>query len=203
MPPTVFISYSHADKDWKDKLVEQLGVLEGLLDLWDDSRIRPGVDWLPEIEEAMAGAQGAVLMISAAPLNSTSIKQQEIPALMKRRQEKGLLVIPVIVRACQWEKKDWLKSIQARPLNGKPLAAMRKWQADAELSELAEAIFAAADAKRASPATKKPDPAPLAEPHKPRSWDDIQEAVQAGLFPPVLGPGCYQRPELQRLGKGL
>ena len=33
--PTVFISYSHKDEDWKNRLVTHLGVLrhQGLLDL--------------------------------------------------------------------------------------------------------------------------------------------------------------------------
>ncbi len=34
--PEVFISYSHTDEDWKDRLVTHLGVLEqeGLLEIW-------------------------------------------------------------------------------------------------------------------------------------------------------------------------
>ena len=35
--PTVFISYSHKDEDWKDRLVTHLGVLaqQGVLEVWD------------------------------------------------------------------------------------------------------------------------------------------------------------------------
>ena len=42
--PSVFISYSRKDEEWKDRLVTHLGVLEqeGLLDLWDDRRIELG-----------------------------------------------------------------------------------------------------------------------------------------------------------------
>ncbi len=45
--PTVFISYSHKDEAWKDRLVAHLGVLaqEGLLDTWDDRCIGGGEDW--------------------------------------------------------------------------------------------------------------------------------------------------------------
>jgi hypothetical protein len=44
--PSVFISYSHKDEAWKDRLVTHLGVLqrEGLLDTWDDRRIGAGDD---------------------------------------------------------------------------------------------------------------------------------------------------------------
>ena len=42
--PSVFISYSHKDETWKDRLVTHLGVLqrEGLLDTWDDRQIGAG-----------------------------------------------------------------------------------------------------------------------------------------------------------------
>ncbi len=51
--PMIFISYSHKDEKWKDRLVAQLGVLqhEGLLDIWDDRRIGAGEDWLQQIRK--------------------------------------------------------------------------------------------------------------------------------------------------------
>ena len=53
--PTIFISYSRVDEEWKDRLVKQLRVLqlEGAFDVWDDRRIQTGDDWYPEIEAAM------------------------------------------------------------------------------------------------------------------------------------------------------
>ena len=65
--PTVFISYSHKDEKWKDRLVAHLGVLQeqGLLEVWEDRQIAAGDDWLPEIEKAINKAQIAILMVSA------------------------------------------------------------------------------------------------------------------------------------------
>ena len=56
----VFISYSHADKEWLDRLKRHLKPLvrEGNLDCWDDTRIRPGDDWKKEIQDALDAAQG-------------------------------------------------------------------------------------------------------------------------------------------------
>ncbi|MCZ7361108.1 MAG: toll/interleukin-1 receptor domain-containing protein, partial [Candidatus Methanoperedens sp.] len=81
--PSVFISYSHKDEIWKDRLVTHLGVLEqeGLLDLWDDRRIGAGEDWEREIQKAMAKASVAVLLISADYLNSKFILGEEVPTL--------------------------------------------------------------------------------------------------------------------------
>ena len=50
----IFISYSHLDEEWKNRLVKYLGVLEleGVCRIWDDSCIPPGTDWKEEIEMA-------------------------------------------------------------------------------------------------------------------------------------------------------
>lgn len=52
---TVFVSYSHKDERWKDRLVAQLGVLQkqGILELWDDRRIGAGQDWYQQIQQSM------------------------------------------------------------------------------------------------------------------------------------------------------
>jgi hypothetical protein len=86
MTTTVFISYSHKDEEWKDRLVTQLGVLEqeGILDLWDDRRIEAGEDWKPEIEQAINRASVAILMISANFLTSKFILSEEVPVLLTR-----------------------------------------------------------------------------------------------------------------------
>jgi TIR domain-containing protein len=55
--PTVFISYSHVDETWKDRVVKHLRVLEpaGVLEVWHDRHIAGGDDWLAEIQGAMVG----------------------------------------------------------------------------------------------------------------------------------------------------
>ena len=115
LPPTVFISYSHPDEVWKNRLVSHLGVLqrEGLLDIWEDRRIGASADWEAEIAAALARAKAAVLLISANFLNSNFILTKEAPLLLQRRMEEGLPVIPVIVRSCAWEKVSWLSPINA------------------------------------------------------------------------------------------
>lgn len=107
MSPRIFISYSHQDEAWKDRLVRQLGVLEleGELSLWHDRKSAAGDDWLAEIKKAIASADAAVLLISADFLTSEFIHDEELPALLKRRDEDGLRVIPLIVRPCPWQPR--------------------------------------------------------------------------------------------------
>jgi len=133
----VFISYCHKDEAWKDRVVSQLGVLAGEgLDTWDDRRIGAGDDWLPEIEQAIAACDVALLLVSAHFLTSKFILSQEIPALLQRREKQGIRVIPVILSPCQWTRISWLKSIQARPKDGEALSGMSDHDAESALSTL-------------------------------------------------------------------
>ncbi len=139
--PSLFISYSHKDELWKDRLAKQLGVLEreGLLDVWDDRRIRAGVEWLKEIEAAIDRASVAVFLVSADFLTSEFILGKEVPRFLEGRAKDKLRVFPVIVRPCMWRKVAWLSRLQARPLDGTPLDSFgEKWEG--ELVKIAEEI---------------------------------------------------------------
>jgi hypothetical protein len=136
--PKVFISYSHRNEDWKKRLVKQLRVLAGCgLEVWNDRDIAAGDDWLPAIEGVLGQCDCALLLISADFLTSAFILRQEVPALLERRRQQGVRVIPVIVEPCPWDRIPWLEPIQARPTDGKPLALMEKPQAEAALAALA------------------------------------------------------------------
>ena len=140
---TVFISYSHKDEAWKDRLMTHLGVLQsqGLVQLWDDRRIGAGEDWYAAIQEAMSRASVAVLLISADFLTSKFILGEEVPRLLARRDEEGVRVVPLIVRPCVWQAVPWLKRLQARPKDGKPLSAGNENQVDADLAALAAELY--------------------------------------------------------------
>lgn len=77
--PTVFISYSHKDKDLLGPLVAQLQALEqaGLLDVWVDTRINAGEKWYPDIEAAMQRAAVAVCLVSEHFLASDFCAKEE------------------------------------------------------------------------------------------------------------------------------
>ena len=140
--PSIFISYSHKDEEWKDRVVMHLRVLEMeiMLDVWDDRRIEAGDDWFPEIEKAINAANIAVLLISANFLTSKFIRDEEVSRLLTRREKEGVRVIPVIVKPCAWTQVKWLSPIQARPKDGRALSAGNENQIDTDLAALAEEI---------------------------------------------------------------
>jgi hypothetical protein len=142
--PVIFISYSHRDEAEKELLLTQLGVLRGAsgIDLWSDDRIGAGSNWQQEIRAAIDRAKVAVLLVSANFLNSEFIMGTEVPALLKRRQSEGLIIFPVIAKACAWKRVRWLAEIQVRPKNGHPVWGQGGGHADEELALIAEEIGA-------------------------------------------------------------
>jgi tetratricopeptide (TPR) repeat protein len=142
--PTIFISYSHKDEAWKDRLVTHLRGLghQGSLDAWDDRRIEGGQDWHQEIQDAMSAASVALLLVSADFLASKFIQDEEVPRLLERRESEGVRVIPVILKPCAWQTIDWLKRLQARPKDRRPLSQGDENQIETDLAAIAAEIDA-------------------------------------------------------------
>lgn len=131
-PDSVFISYSHRDRRWLDRLMVHLKPLEraGMIVPWEDTRIRAGERWRDEIETSMAAARVAVLLVSAEFLASDFIAKNELPPLLESARAKGLIVIPVIVSPCRYEQTPALASLQSINPPSKALSRLRK--ADSE-----------------------------------------------------------------------
>lgn len=141
--PTIFISYSHKDEGWKDKLLSQLGVFvkQDLLNVWEDRQIGAGEDWYEKIQEAMNSATVAVLLISQHFLTSDFILREEATRLLRRRDEKGLVIFPVLIRACNWQVVDWLSRMQVRPKDARPVASYKGNQRDEMLAKIALEVY--------------------------------------------------------------
>ncbi|MCP5103547.1 MAG: toll/interleukin-1 receptor domain-containing protein [bacterium] len=92
MMGTVFISYSHKDEAWKERVVKHLDVLkmQGNIDAWDDRRIKAGEKWFQEIEKTLKEADAAVLLISPDFLTSAFILNQEVPWMTP-----GRITVPI------------------------------------------------------------------------------------------------------------
>ena len=99
----VFISYSHADRGWVERIRQVMAPLlmqQGkALQLWDDSQIEPGDRWLEEIEAALANARVALLLVSAEFLASEFVMGREVPALLRAAEAEGVRVLWVPLSA--------------------------------------------------------------------------------------------------------
>jgi hypothetical protein len=193
--PTVFISYSHKDELEKDKLVSHLGVLQsaGLISLWSDQEIGAGADWEQTLNQAMSQAKVAILLISANYLTSDFILGKEIPALLHRHQQEGLIIFSIIATACAWRMVDWLAQTQIRPKSGKPVWSDGGSHVNEDLSAIAEEI--GETLSRTLAGTLPPTP-PVNEPPlqtlDERDWESLLYRIKTGKCTPFLGPEVSQ-----------
>jgi hypothetical protein len=109
-------------------------------EVWEDGLIGAGEDWETHIQQAMAKAKVAIFLISPDALNSEFIRAKEIPELLRRREQEGLKVLPVIARPCAWKLIEWIRKAQVRPLDGNPLSRDGGKYMDEDLAALAEEI---------------------------------------------------------------
>jgi hypothetical protein len=111
----VFINYSHHDKVWLERLRVHLAPLErqGIVDRWDDTRIRTSQRWRDEIRKAIDSAKVAVLLVSADFLASEFIADKELPPLLEAAKNDGTYIMPVILRTCRFTATPALSVFQA------------------------------------------------------------------------------------------
>ncbi|MEM6672302.1 MAG: TIR domain-containing protein [Planctomycetota bacterium] len=103
---TVFVSYSHTDKEtewYRDVLqyLRQLNVGDEI-EIWDDTAIRAGDDWLEEIESRLRLSMAAVFLISPTFITSDFIARKEVPRVLERLERDGLIVHALIAKPTDW-----------------------------------------------------------------------------------------------------
>lgn len=105
----IFISYSRQDeklfqefcmhlKPWQDR---------GIVTVWTDQRLQASQDWHSEIQQAIASAAVAVLLISPAFMASAYIRQYEIPPLLQAAETGELCLAPLYLRPSQVTDEDY------------------------------------------------------------------------------------------------
>jgi hypothetical protein len=121
----VFISYSHKDARWLDKLKLFLRPLEDkeLIRVWDDTEIRPGSDWLGEIRNALSSARVAVFLVTQSFLDSPFIREKELPALLEQANNRGCLIFWIAVSSSTFADSP-LAKIQGANAPSEPLDLM-------------------------------------------------------------------------------
>ncbi|HEX2209557.1 MAG TPA: toll/interleukin-1 receptor domain-containing protein [Longimicrobium sp.] len=137
----VFVSYSHADAEWLERLQKHLRPLqrEGV-EVWDDTRLRPGEPWREKIREALAAAKVAILLVSPDFLDSEFIAADELPPLLKAAEEDGATILPVIVSHCRFDRTPSLSRFQAVNDPAKPLVRMGRGNRDKVFDDVARAV---------------------------------------------------------------
>jgi hypothetical protein len=111
----IFISYSHSDYAFLERLLVHLRPLEkaGLINPWEDTRLRAGDLWKQEITKALERAGAAILLVSADFMASEFIIKNELPPLLAKAEAGGTRIIPLIVKPCRFTRDKNLARFQS------------------------------------------------------------------------------------------
>jgi predicted nucleotide-binding protein len=145
MPPSVrdqvFISYSHKDRDWLERLQTHLKpyLRDGSIKSWSDRQISPGSQWLTEIKTALTNTKVAVLLVTPDLIASDFVHEYELVPFLKEAKEGGVRILWVPVRASAY-KKTALKDYQAVLDPAQPLANMTDAERDQAWVRICEEI---------------------------------------------------------------
>ncbi len=179
-----FISYSHEDKKWLDRLMVLLDpFLEtGRLEIWADPYVQTGDDWHREIERGLKRARVGVFLVSPEFAASKFIRKVELPAVLVSAEKDELTVFCVPIREMVGGNEPGgvidllgLRRFQwARP-PGQPLGALPDAERHAALVRIVW------DLVKLFPATAEREIAAVA-------------AVTAPVSRWLLGPAMHSRP---------
>jgi formylglycine-generating enzyme required for sulfatase activity len=138
----LFISYSHLDGEWVERLRRMLRPLEQRcgLERWDDSRIQAGGLWREEIEQALASARVALLLVSSDFLASDFVTRSELPPLFRAAKEEGLRILWVPLRPCLWDLVPEIEQYQAVIPPSLTLAEMEEVEQERAMVQIARRI---------------------------------------------------------------
>jgi len=139
---TVFISYSHQDRTFLDRLMVHLRPLEkeGLIDPWVDTRLQAGDKWKSEVESALNKARVAILMVTADFLASDFIVDNELPPILSNAESKGTRVIPVILKPCRFTRDKHLSRFQAINDPNSPLSTLPESKQESIYDSISEVV---------------------------------------------------------------
>jgi len=123
-PVGIFISYSHKDTEWKEKLEYHLEPLKhkGLIEVHSNLNIQPGMDWYQELKKNMADSDIFLLLIGKNYLDSEFLVGQELFAMVVDANNNDKFIFPIIIHPTQWKLIKGISNRIALPLHGKPIS---------------------------------------------------------------------------------
>lgn len=140
---SIFISYSHEDKEWLTKVLKYLKPLQRFYDnmeVWNDEKIKASDVWKEEIDKALNQATIAILIVSPDFESSDFITNEELQPLLEKAQKEGTKIMPLIVRPCAFFEENGLSKYQAINDPKLPLSGMSGYEQESKLVEMVNVI---------------------------------------------------------------
>ena len=119
----LFISYSHIDKNEKERLQVHLANLERThnIEIWADHMIIAGQDWDARIFDELRSSQFVLLLISPDFIASDFAYKREMEEAIKLHENKKAMLIPIMLKSVK-EDGHRFSSLQTLPTNPRYLS---------------------------------------------------------------------------------
>lgn len=96
----IFISYSHADKDFVERLAA--GLIKRRHNVWLDRwELRAGDSLIQRVQDAVEKAEALLVVLSKDSVESDWCKKELSVGLTRELEEKRVVVIPVVIDDCK------------------------------------------------------------------------------------------------------
>ncbi len=150
-PKTLFICYSHTDRQYREEFSKFLETanLQGLK-IFSDAAIAPGDEWLKTILSQLEQAKAALILVSQDFLISPFIQQVELRELLASYIRDGLRLFLVPVRATNYEG-TYLKDFQWARSPDKPLSLLPPEQREQAMVDICIKIARELEEKNQDP----------------------------------------------------
>jgi hypothetical protein len=138
--PDLFISYSHKDLKWLNRLEIVLRPLtrERKIMLWSDRQIVSGCYWQSKIARVLESAKAALLLVSQNFMASDFIANHELPQLLDAAAKGRVRILWLAVSASL--QPNEISQYQALSNPATPLDTLRPAARNQELVRIAEEI---------------------------------------------------------------
>ncbi|UVF22786.1 toll/interleukin-1 receptor domain-containing protein (plasmid) [Microvirga terrae] len=123
MPANAFISYSHADEKYLERLHKHLSVLrrEGDLQDWSDHKILAGSKLGDTISANLNESTLFIALLSPDYLASTYCYEKEFEQARKMHEQGRIRIVPIILEPCDWLASPF-SEFMALPKDGLPIS---------------------------------------------------------------------------------
>ena len=124
---SIFISYSHMDKNWLKKVQTHLAALKRYydnVDAWSDEMINASEVWKKEIDKALSRATIAILLVSPDFLASDFITEEELQPILNKAINGGTKILTLILRPTALLDESGLLKYQTVNDPKKPLSSL-------------------------------------------------------------------------------
>ena len=160
----LFLSYSHRDEALRAQLETHLAALQrqNFITVWHDRRITAGENFADAIDAHLEAADVLLLLVSPDFIASDYCFEREMGRALERHGEGLCVVIPVILRPCDWHDMPFGR-LQAAPKDGKPITLWPNIdEAFLDVVKAIKAALARSGTARAKPRQPAPRQAPAA-----------------------------------------